>query len=100
MKFLSRDHIIHELQESLETYIEKFGVENIGIFEEEGEDDRYYIGYTATKNGKTYHIHTPFRKNNSGELTPIENEWTIEPDDPEGNDLRGYEDLESAFREI
>ena len=100
MEFLSREQIIEELQGTLQMYIDEYGIDNIGIFEEEGEDDRYYIGYTATKDGKTYHIHTPFKKDHHGGLIPIEDEWTVEPDEPEGNDLRGYQDLESAFREM
>lgn len=100
MEFLSREQIINDLQQSFQPYIEKFGIEDIGIFEEEGQDDRYYIGYTAKKEGKTYHIHTPFIKNNNGGLAPIKNEWTVESDEPQEKDLRGYNDLESAFREI
>ena len=100
MEFLSREQIINDLQQSFQPYIEKFGIEGIGIFEEEGQDDRYYLGYTARKEGKTYHIHTPFIKNNNGDLTPIKNEWTVETDEPQEDDLRGYSDVESAFRQI
>jgi hypothetical protein len=89
MEFLSREQIINDLQQSFQPYIEKFGIEDIGIFEEEGQDDRYYIGYTAKKEGKTYHIHTPFIKNNDGGLAPIKNEWTVESDEPQEKDLRG-----------
>ena len=100
MEFLSRDQIISELQRNFQTYIDKYGIDNIGIFEEEGQYDRYYIGYTATKDGKTYHIHTPFVKNNLGDLAPIKNQWTVESDEPQKEDLSGYGSLDNAFREI
>ncbi|WP_338451080.1 DUF5634 family protein [Niallia oryzisoli] len=100
MEYLTREQIINDLQQSFQPYIDKFDIEDIGIFEEEGQDDQYFIGYTARKEGKTYHIHTPFKKNNHGELTPIKNEWTIESDEPEREDIRGFKDVESALREI
>lgn len=100
MEFLSREQIINDLQQTFQTYIAKFGIDDIGVFEEEGQDDRYYVGYTAKKEGKTYHIHTPYLKNNDGGLAPIKNEWTVETDDPEKKDLRGFDNIESAFQEI
>ncbi len=100
MKYNSREQIINELQQQFQFYLEKFNIDNIGVFEEEGQADLYYLGYTVTKNGKTYHIHTPYKKSNNGDLAPIDSEWTLETDDPIGNDLQGYENLESAFQEI
>lgn len=100
MENLSREQLINNLQTSFESYINQYGIDDIGIFEEEGQDDLYYMGYTIKKDGKTYHIHRPFRKNNNGGLSPIENEWTIESDEPEKTDLKGYHSLDSAFREI
>ena len=100
MEFLSRKQIINELQQPFQSYLEKFDLEGISIFEEEGQEDHYYLGYTVKKSGEIYHIHTPYKKNNNGELAPIKNEWTIETDEPQKDDLRGYPDLESAFREM
>lgn len=100
MDYLSREQIINELQQSFELYIDKFGIENVGIFEEEGQAERYYMGYTVKKDGKTFHIHIPYTKNNNGELAPINKEWTVESDDPKKDDVRGYKDLESVLREI
>jgi Family of unknown function (DUF5634) len=100
MEFLPRKQIIDELQQPFQAYLETFDLDGIGIFEEEGQEDHYYLGYTVAKSGKTYHIHTPYKKNNNGDLAPIKNEWTVETDEPETDDLRGYHDLESAFREV
>ncbi|MCQ6276234.1 DUF5634 family protein [Bacillus sp. V3B] len=100
MKYLSREQIINELQQSLQDYIEQYDIDSIGIFEEQGQDHQYYMGYTVNKGGKTYHIHTPYTKNNQGGLSPVQNEWTVESDEPRKEDLRGYESLESVFRDI
>lgn len=100
MKFLPRDQIINNLKQAFPSFIDNFSFDAIGIFEEEGQEDKYYFGYTVTKQGKVYHIHTPYIKNNRGDLAPLEDEWTVETDDPEKNDQRGYANLESVFREI
>jgi hypothetical protein len=100
MEYLSREQIINELQDSFQPYIQKFDIDDIGVFEEQGQDDRYYLGYTVKKAGKTYHIHLPYTKNNDGGLSPVKAEWTVETDDPQEDDHKGYSDLESVFREI
>ncbi|QED48060.1 DUF5634 family protein [Cytobacillus dafuensis] len=100
MEFLTREQIINDLQKPFQSYLDRFGIEDIGIFEEEGQGDIYYMGYTVKKDGKTYHIHCPFKKNNNGGLTPMKNEWTVETDEPQKEDLEGYHDIESVFREI
>ncbi|WP_077213042.1 DUF5634 family protein [Bacillus dakarensis] len=100
MDYLSREQIINELQKPLPAYMNQYGIDDIGIFEEEGEDDLYFMGYTINKEGKTYHIHSPYRKGDDGGLTPAKAEWTVESDEPDKKDLQGYQDIESALREI
>jgi hypothetical protein len=100
MEFLPREQIINELQQSFQSYIEKFDLDGIGIFEEEGVDDHYFIGYTINKAGKTYFVHSPYRKNEAGGLTPIDQEWTLETDEPQKEDKNGFHDLESVLRTI
>jgi hypothetical protein len=100
MESLPREQHITNMQKSFQTYINQYGIDDIGIFEEEGQDDLYYLGYTVKKDGKTYHIHSPYRKDIHGDLSPIENEWTIEPDEPQKTDLKGFHSLDSAFRNI
>jgi hypothetical protein len=100
MDFLPREQIINALQEQLQSYISKYGIDDIGIFEEEGQDNQYYMGYTVKKEGKTYHIHSPYTKNDNGGLAPIKNEWTVETDEPQKDDRRGFNDLDQAFRVI
>ncbi|MED3553167.1 DUF5634 family protein [Cytobacillus praedii] len=100
MESLPREQLITNMQNSFQTYINQYGVDHIGIFEEEGQDDYYYLGYTVKKAGKTYHIHSPYRKDSHGDLSPIVNEWTIESDEPQKQDLKGYHSLDSALRDI
>ncbi|PWW25497.1 hypothetical protein DFO73_11396 [Cytobacillus oceanisediminis] len=100
MDFLPREQIINALQEPLQSYISKYGIDDIGIFEEEGQDNQYYMGYTVKKEGKTYHIHSPYTKNDNGGLAPIKKEWTVETDEPQKDDRRGFNDLDQAFRVI
>ena len=100
MEFLSREEIIHELQESFQGIMNQYNIDDIGIFEEEGQGERYYMGYTVKKRGKTYHIHSPYLKNRNGGLSPVQHEWTVESDEPQKEDLKGFHDLESVFRDI
>ncbi|WP_084034835.1 DUF5634 family protein [Anaerobacillus alkalilacustris] len=60
MDFISREAIIREMTESLPSMIDQYELEDIAVFEEEGEDDRYYFGFTIRKNGDVYMIHQPF----------------------------------------
>jgi len=98
--YLSREQIMNELQESFQPYLNKYGIEAIGLFEEEGQDDRYYLGYTTRKDGKIHHIHLPFQKNGDGGLAAIDRKWTVESDNPQEKDLKDFEDLDHVFREI
>ncbi|MEW8986863.1 MAG: DUF5634 family protein [Bacillus sp. (in: firmicutes)] len=45
-------------------------------------------------------MHAPFLKNHNGELAPAQADWTIETDEPEGEDYHGFHDPESALSEI
>lgn len=100
VEFLSREEILNDLQQLLPTYLDKYNLDDIGIYEEQGQGDVYYIGYTVKKDGKTYHIHTPYHQNEHGELTSHQQSWTAEPDEPNKEDLKGYHDLDSVFRDI
>ncbi|MGA5689286.1 DUF5634 family protein [Cytobacillus pseudoceanisediminis] len=100
MEFLPREQIISALQEPFQSYLNKYEIDDIGIFEEEGQDHYCYIGYTVKKAGKTYHVHSPFIKDGNGGLTPAENEWTIEPDEPDSIDRRGFNNIDQALQEL
>lgn len=100
MEYLSRAQIINDLQKPFQTYLEQYEIDEIGIYEEDGQEGIYHIGYTVTKDGKTYHIHSSFRKNENEFLAPLNNLWTLETDEPSGDDRTGYRDVESVFQKI
>ncbi|WP_209124289.1 DUF5634 family protein [Alkalihalobacillus sp. BA299] len=97
MEYLSRDEILEEMNQSLRPIMEKYEVEDIGIFEEQGEGNHYYIGYTIRKDGEVFMTHTPFVRNEEGLFRPEKNEWIIETDN---GDLRGFSSLDDVFEEM
>lgn len=97
MEFFPRDAIINEMNKSLSSILHQYNLEDVGVFEEEGEGNSYYLGYTIRKNNEVYMIHQQFTKNDQGELTVTNNEWIIESDD---GDTRGYQSLEDVFHYI
>lgn len=97
MDFLPREQVIHEMTGTLEKMMDVYRLEDVGIFEEEGEDNAYYIGYTVRKNEDVYMIHMPFMKNESGELAPRKVEWVVETDT---EDYHGFESLDDVFTAI
>jgi len=100
MEFLAREEILNDLQQSMPAFMNQYNLDDIGLYEEQGQGDVYYMGYTVKKNGKTYHIHTPYHKNEHGQFASQQTSWTAEPDEPNKEDLKGYTSLESVFRDI
>ncbi|WP_226669878.1 DUF5634 family protein [Metabacillus litoralis] len=100
MEINNRESVIHELQHSFSPLMNKYGIEDIGVFEEEGQKDLYHIGYTIRKDGKSFMVHTPYIKKEDGHLEPGNQEWTIETDDPNHEDVSGFKDLDEALRSI
>lgn len=100
MKFLTREERMHELQQSFHSLLDKYSLDDIGIYEEQGPHDQYYMGYTIKKNGATYMIHSTYTKNENGLLAPADHEWTIETDEANTNDLKGYKSLEDVFGQL
>jgi hypothetical protein len=100
MEFIPREQLIDDIQDSFQPIIEKYNVDDIGVFEEEGQDDYYYVGYTVRKNGKVYMVHLPFQKNSEGHLAPAKQEWTVETDEPTEADGEGYDNLDEVFQNI
>ncbi len=94
MDYFQRETIINEMNESLPDLLAKYGLDDIGIFEEEGEGNTYFLGYTVRKSGEVYMIHQAFTKNQHGELASTESSWVIESED---GDTRGYRNLDEVF---
>ena len=97
MEYLSREEIMNDYNRSLELMMEKYQIEDIGIYEEEGEGDSYYFGYTVRKNGKVYMINLPYVKNKNGELAIEKQVWTLQEEDSE---TKGYRSLDEIFDKI
>lgn len=97
MDFLPREQIIQEMTGALQEMINVYQLEEAGIFEEEGEGDSYYVGYTVRKNGDIYMIHKPFMKNEAGQLAPQKLEWVVETDE---EDYHKYQSLDDVFSAI
>jgi hypothetical protein len=98
MKFNSREDILQNLQASFQTMMDKYDLDDIGIYEEEGPENRYFIGYTVRTDGKVYMINGPYVKNEKEELAVQEETWTIQTD--EGEESEGYKNLEEVFLHI
>ncbi|HZG60111.1 MAG TPA: DUF5634 family protein [Anoxybacillus sp.] len=97
MDFVKREVIMNELIDTLEPMMETYDLDQIGIFEEEGENNLYYMGYTINKDGEMILLHMPFVKNARGELALQKQEWTVRMD---GNEQKGYHSLEEAMKQI
>ncbi|WP_158737902.1 DUF5634 family protein [Alteribacillus sp. YIM 98480] len=98
MEFIPREQLINELQDSFKPLMEKYDIDNIGVFEEEGQDDSYYVGYTVSKNGKVYMVHHPYTKNKDGHLARAQGGWTVETDEPGTMDEESFEDVDEVFQ--
>jgi len=100
MKFLTREEVMNDLQKSFHFLMDKYNLDDIGIYEEQGPHDQYYMGYTINKNGATYMIHSTYKKNQNGLLAPANHEWTVETDEVNTDDLKGYKSLEDVFQQF
>ncbi|MDC3415457.1 DUF5634 family protein [Aquibacillus salsiterrae] len=95
----TRQQLITELQDTFETIIETYDIDAIGIFEEEGQDSNYYVGYTVKKDDKEFFINQPYKKENN-QLALLNQQWTIETDEPSTTDKRVLQNLEDVLKEI
>jgi len=100
MEYTNRDDVVRELQQSFQPLMTKYGIEDIGVFEEQGQKDIYHMGYTIRKEGKTYMIHTPYLKNEEGQLAPGKDLWTVETDEANTDDVSGFDNLDDALQSI
>lgn len=93
MEFTTREKIIDQIENNFSKLMTSFNLDEIGIFEEEGPENKYFLGYTVKKNDISYMIHQPYKKSTEGELAPLEEQWTIETDEPNYEDKHGYKDI-------
>ncbi|MGI8385975.1 DUF5634 family protein [Robertmurraya sp. P23] len=96
----TREEIMNTLQQSFHSLMDTYKLEDIGFFEEQGPNGEYYIGYTINQNGGTYMLHQTYKTNHDGQFGLINKDWTIETDEPNFNDKKGYGSIEEAFQQL
>jgi hypothetical protein len=97
MDVQSRNTIINSLEGDFNTLMEQYNLDRIGVYEEEGKDNLYYMGYTVVKDGKTYMLSTPYSKDNNGQLSSKNAPWTLQAEDGE---KAGYQTIHDILSEI
>ncbi|MGE8203923.1 DUF5634 family protein [Heyndrickxia sp. NPDC080065] len=97
MDYIKRETLIDQMNGQLKDIMDKYQLEDIGIYEEEGAGKDYYLGYTVRKNGKIFMLDMPYVKDDSGELALKEKVWTIQSDEGE---IKGLHSLDDVFNEI
>lgn len=98
MEYKHRDELLDDFIHSLEPMLEKYELEDIGIYEEEGQGAHYFMGYTIRKEGKVYMVNRPYVKNDNKELALEKEEWTIQTD--EGDEVKGLHSIDEVFEKI
>lgn len=97
MEYVNRELLISEMTRMFQDLMEDYDLEEIGVYEEEGEGSRCYLGFTVRKDGHVYMINNPYIKNSRGEVAPEGHEWTIQS---ETGESKGYSSLNDVFNEI
>lgn len=98
MNYAPREVILDEFIHSLHSLLEQYDLDDIGIYEEEGEGSHYFMGYTIRKDGNVYMINRPYVKNEENELAIEKDEWTIQTD--EGDEVKGVSSIDEVFQKI
>ncbi|MBM7646628.1 hypothetical protein JOD45_002860 [Scopulibacillus daqui] len=98
MEYVTRETILKHMSRDLENVMNRYDVDDVGIYEEQGEGDHYYIGYTVRKDGKVYMINMPFVKDDENKLAVAEQSWTIQGEN--GNEQKGFKTLDEVFDAI
>ncbi|WP_407272373.1 DUF5634 family protein [Radiobacillus sp. PE A8.2] len=98
MEYVSRDELRQQFTDTLGELMDRYHLDDAGVFEEEGPEERFYMGYTIRKSGHVYMIHLPYVKNEAEQLAVEKEEWTIEKDD--GEEIDGIATLDEVFNKI
>ncbi|WLD93855.1 DUF5634 family protein [Alkalihalobacillus sp. AL-G] len=97
MNYYPVDAIRNELQQHFEELLNEHDLDEIEIYEEEGPEDSYYMGYVVKKDEKVYMVNLPYKKNDQGEIGIQEQNWTVQI---ENNETNGYDSLDDVFKYI
>lgn len=97
MEYINYEELKSDMNHHLQDLMTKYDLEDIGIYEEEGAGDTYYMGYTVRKDGKIYMVNMPYKKDCNGGLAIEHQEWTIQQ---EAGESKGFHSLEEVFSHI
>lgn len=97
MEYIPYEQLKNDMNQQLKELMMKYNLEDIGIYEEEGAGDTYYLGYTVRKDGKIYMVNMPYKKDHHGGLALQHQDWTIQE---ENGESKGYQNLEEVFSHI
>ena len=97
MEYIKYEEVKNNMNHQLHELMSKYDLEDIGIYEEEGAGNTYYMGYTVRKDGKIFMVNMPYQKDRHGGLALQQQEWTIQED---AGETKGYHSLEDVFSHI
>ncbi|GAB1771966.1 DUF5634 family protein [Priestia megaterium] len=97
MEYVKREAAINELTHHMDDMLNKYNLQGVSVYEEEGEGNHYYLGYTVKKNDQVFMLNRPYLKDKDGKLAVEKQEWTVQGNEGETN---GYTSLEDAFQKI
>ena len=97
MEYVKRETAISELTHHMDDILNKYNLQGVSVYEEEGEGNHYYLGYTVKKNDQVFMVNKPYIKDKDGKLAVEKQEWTLQGNEGETN---GYTSLEDAFQKI
>ncbi|WP_077623294.1 DUF5634 family protein [Sediminibacillus massiliensis] len=100
MDEISLDQIADDLRDSFRPLAEKYNLDDIGLFEEEGQDNAYHIGYAIKKDGRVFMVYLPFIQGEEGYLTLAKQEWTVQTENPTDDDLKGFANIEDVLQKL
>ncbi|WP_102347150.1 DUF5634 family protein [Bacillus sp. Marseille-P3661] len=99
MEYKNRESILDEMQKSLQPLMQQYDLDSIGIYEEQGEDENYYIGYSIEKKDNFFIINLPYVKNEQGNLAVKDTNWTIQLDDHEEKNIKSLDEVFNRIEE-
>lgn len=97
MEQITVETLFNEFEQSLPALIEQYNLDKASVYEEEGENGNFYIGYAVKKSKKIFFIHLPFEQDDKGQLKMLANDWTIRAENEEYN---GFDSLDTVFEKV
>ncbi|WPL42447.1 DUF5634 family protein [Priestia megaterium] len=68
MEYVKRETAISELTHHMDDILNKYNLQGVSVYEEEGEGNHYYLGYTVKKDDHVFMLNRPYIKDKDGKL--------------------------------